>query len=392
MTHITISHPQILPSIISIIMFRDRTNLYLSYRRTVPAYEAYGDSSTGTTAANTTAMDQDPEAQALMHRKYHDAIPLQQMAPSIFSIQQQLDGYLAEIKTKTAELTAAYKKLLVTAAADKPPLESRIESLNYEITKQFEQCYVMIKKYAFLQGNYKRLQLGYSEGEVQMIDNMKKRYASQVQQASMVFRNLQSNYMKFLRDDSGSSGSGGGAGGGSGGGNSGGIGGINSDPTTAVDPDTIEDYLRLVLQQQQLHALSQDFEQRDREISNLAMGILEILTIFRELETLVVEQGTILDRIDYNIGRTAEDVKQGSKELVGAQRYQKRTTKCKVIFLLSLVVFALVIVLLMRPGGGGGGGNSEKPEVPEKAPEKPVPEKVPEKPVPEVVPERPDVD
>jgi syntaxin 16 len=56
--------------------------------------------------------------------------------------------------------------------------------------------------------------------------------------------------------------------------------------------------------------------QREREINDIARGIVELSDIFRELQTMIIDQGTMLDRIDYNVDRMTEDVKAADKELV----------------------------------------------------------------------------
>ncbi|CAM9341859.1 unnamed protein product [Discosporangium mesarthrocarpum] len=42
-------------------------------------------------------------------------------------------------------------------------------------------------------------------------------------------------------------------------------------------------------------------EQRDQEIKNIQTSINELAVIFKELAVLVIDQGTILDRIDFNM-------------------------------------------------------------------------------------------
>ena len=55
--------------------------------------------------------------------------------------------------------------------------------------------------------------------------------------------------------------------------------------------------------------------QREREINDIAQGIIELADIFKELQGMVIDQGTILDRIDYNIENMAVNVRAADKEL-----------------------------------------------------------------------------
>ena len=89
--------------------------------------------------------------------------------------------------------------------------------------------------------------------------------------------------------------------------------------------------------------------QREKEIEDIAQGIIELANIFQDLQTMVIDQGTLLDRIDYNVERTTEEVKGADKELTVATGYQKKSQKRKVILLLILVVVALFIFVLIKP-------------------------------------------
>lgn len=122
------------------------------------------------------------------------------------------------------------------------------------------------------------------------------------------------------------------------------------------------------MQQRQLHSNDAVILQREREIEDIAQGIIELSDLFRDLQNMVIDQGTMLDRIDYNVERMATDVKGAEKELVIASGYQKKTTKRKIILLLVLIIVGMIILLVIKPkksseGGGGdvgGGGGGEE--------------------------------
>ena len=62
---------------------------------------------------------------------------------------------------------------------------------------------------------------------------------------------------------------------------------------------------------------------RDQEIAKIAQSIEELGCIFKELAVLVIDQGTILDRIDYNMEAVVEHTKTGIKQLEKAEKHQK---------------------------------------------------------------------
>jgi syntaxin 16 len=119
-----------------------------------------------------------------------------------------------------------------------------------------------------------------------------------------------------------------------------------------MESDADKSYSQSALQQttqRQLTSNDAAIIQREREISEIAQGIIELADIFRELQAMIIDQGTMLDRIDYNVEVLLTNVKGADKELTVATGYQKRGTRRKIILLLVLLVVGMFIVLLIKP-------------------------------------------
>jgi syntaxin 16 len=84
---------------------------------------------------------------------------------------------------------------------------------------------------------------------------------------------------------------------------------------------------------------------KNEAIDSLVQNIIDLSEIFKELNTLVVSQGTIFDRIDYNIKAAMENSKKAHGELVKAEKSQKCTRSVGCILLLVGIILFLLIVL-----------------------------------------------
>ena len=127
--------------------------------------------------------------------------------------------------------------------------------------------------------------------------------------------------------------------------------------TYATDPSLLDteadaSYSQSTLQAQtQLSSNDATIMQREREINDIASGIIELADIFKELQAMIIDQGTMLDRIDYNVETMLTHVKGADKELKVATNYQKKAGRRKVILLLILLVVGMFILLLVKPKG-----------------------------------------
>ncbi|KNE58593.1 hypothetical protein AMAG_04158 [Allomyces macrogynus ATCC 38327] len=90
---------------------------------------------------------------------------------------------------------------------------------------------------------------------------------------------------------------------------------------------------------------------RDREVSALVQNLADLATVFRDMQTLVVDQGTLVDRIDYHLDMAANHVDRGNVELDRAIRYQASATKIRAIYLLVLAIVAVMLIGIFRQRG-----------------------------------------
>ena len=94
--------------------------------------------------------------------------------------------------------------------------------------------------------------------------------------------------------------------------------------------------------------LQEAVQSRDKEIVGIAKSIEELGAIFKELAVLVIDQGTVLDRIDYNMEAVVEHTKEGIQQLEKAEDSQKNSRPLKCIVVLMFLIVFLLIILVMK--------------------------------------------
>jgi len=98
-----------------------------------------------------------------------------------------------------------------------------------------------------------------------------------------------------------------------------------------------------------LESNNEMIDQREREVNQIAKSIHQLAEIFRDLQTLVIDQGSMLDRIDYNIEQTTVQVKDAVVQLDKGAHYQNKTRKRKLMLLLILIIMLLIVILIVKP-------------------------------------------
>ncbi|EKG12168.1 hypothetical protein MPH_10732 [Macrophomina phaseolina MS6] len=321
-------------------------------------------------------------------------IEMDVLPPRWLDIQDEVTERLQEITKQTKRLDQLHQKHVLPGFDDedvKKREEREIERLTQEITRGFQSCQQAIKRIDAMLRESAQREGGTSKGEEIMARNLKTSLASRVGESSAAFRKKQSAYLKSmhllptspsttdmkltnppeLRA----------------------LGGLSSPSRSGspgpqnpyTDPSLQESYddtslSRATLQQTaqvRSHVRKDANEaiiaQREREIDEIAKGIIDLASIFQELQTMVIDQGSMLDRIDYNVERMATDVKAADKELTVATNYQRRTVKRKAMLLLVILIAGAFILLGLKLGSRSSSASASPPPiVPPSKPEPPV--------------------
>lgn len=262
--------------------------------------------------------------------KNASAIPAEYLAeaavqPFWVDMVKNVEGQVKTIEDLMAKLHEAHRnRLMITFDDDKTDAvrDKEIDKLTSDIAKTFNYAKAQIEQIG---------RAGNGTDEEAVCKNVQKTIAQRLQNLSLNFRKSQKQYLSRLKQlKSGKS-------------------AIFLDETEDEEsgPSGTGVHLSegelLVLEENQVN-----LRERDKEIQKIAESINELATIFRELAVLVIEQGTILDRIDYNMDMVVDSTKHAVEELKKTETIQKQARPQKCIFVLVIIIFILLAILAFK--------------------------------------------
>lgn len=133
--------------------------------------------------------------------------------------------------------------------------------------------------------------------------------------------------------------------------------GVKQAVEDAVDDGPASPQRNQSQQQQQLQALQSKLspselshqesliQEREDEIREIETGIHELNEIFRDLGTLVVEQGSMLNTIEDNVTLVATNTSNAAEELSTASEYQRKAGRRAACLMIVLVVVVAIVLL-----------------------------------------------
>ncbi|CAO3609521.1 unnamed protein product [Cunninghamella echinulata] len=281
---------------------RSRTLLFLQYRN-----------SYARTQNSTQYSTNHSETEGLMESS-DSVIEMSVLPPQWVDIVDEVDEALVQIKDKISRLET---------------MHPAIDQLTSDITDEFYRIKRDIQRINAGNGNN-------SEQDYTLARNIQTSLATKVQEISTSFRKQQSNYLQKLRGQESRKAN---------------ILGIESGLSNEAADLLLDEDAQVGFTESQIAVLESNntsIDQREREINQIAKSIHQLAEIFRDLQTMVIDQGTILDRIDYNIEQTTIQVKDAVVQLDKGSKYQSKTRKRKLILLLILIILLLIVILVVK--------------------------------------------
>lgn len=120
-------------------------------------------------------------------------------------------------------------------------------------------------------------------------------------------------------------------------------------PSTSGHDENL-DFNKIQTQKQMLMLQEENtkmVEEREEEVNKIVRSITDLNDVFKDLAHMVNEQGTVLDRIDYNVELTQVQVHEGYKQLQKAEKYQTKNRKMHCILILAITFMVMLLLLLI---------------------------------------------
>ncbi|KAG5044107.1 hypothetical protein GLYMA_03G217400v4 [Glycine max] len=248
------------------------------------------------------------------------------LPPSWVDDSEEIATNIQRARVRISELTKAHAKALMPSFGDGKEDQRHIETLTQEITSLLRKSEVRLKRLSAAAG---------SSEDSNVRKNVQRSHATDLQNLSMDLRRKQSAYLKHLQQQQE------------------GYDGVdlemNFNGSKFVSHnDEFSDVGFSEEQMTKLKRSEQFSEEREREIEQVVKSVHELAQIMKDLSVLVIDQGTIVDRIDYNIQSVSTSVEEGLKQLQKAERIQKKGGMVMCASTLVIMCFVMLVLLILK--------------------------------------------
>lgn len=247
------------------------------------------------------------------------------LPPAWVDISEEVADNIQQARTKMAELDKAHANALKAIFGDGREDQYVIEALTHDITNLLRKSEKRLQKFSAS---------GSSE-DSNLRKNVQRSLATDLQSLSVDLRKKQSKYLKRLQQQKEGS------------------DGVDLEMNLNENRSQLEvdEFGDMGFSDHQMSRLkkSEAFTvEREREINQVVQSVNELAQIMKDLSVLVIDQGTIVDRIDYNVQNVATSVEEGFKQLQKAERTQRKGGMVMCATVLVIMCFVMLVLLILK--------------------------------------------
>ncbi|KAF3436500.1 hypothetical protein FNV43_RR23592 [Rhamnella rubrinervis] len=254
-----------------------------------------------------------------------DAFTVGLLPPDWVDYSEEVAANIQYAQYKMAELVKAHYKVLTPSFGEDSEEQHTIATLTHEITDLLRRSEKILQKFSADE----------SSEDYNVRKNVQRSLATNLKNISVDLRRKQSTYMRILQQQ---------------------IEGHDkvdlemnlNDNKSRMEDDEFGDLGFNEHQMSELKKSVQFTEERERAIKQVVESFNELAQIMKDLSVLVIDQGTIVDRIDYNIQNVATSVEEGVKQLQKAERTQKKGGMVRCATILVIMCFVMLVLLILK--------------------------------------------
>ena len=261
---------------------KNRTNLFLSYRKTYPR-------NVKNDFEDNFDLDLEVGNESIESLTINSNDRSQNIDLIIKNIILPIEKNLEHIDTLLRQLDQQYKTAILPSFNDDQQADfKKVEKTSFEIMKLIQGNFKYIK---FVQEQIQNDKASKQNEFTIILTNMNTLYASKIQSRSNEYKALQNKYLKFLNKDDFKP-----------------LPSLKNKANDFSNTDILlldeeDEQMKQLMIQKQVHSQKKDrfLAERDQEIVELSQNVLEINTIFKDLQTMIIDQSSIVNSIESNL-------------------------------------------------------------------------------------------
>ncbi|CXJ27507.1 SNARE protein, putative [Plasmodium berghei] len=320
------------------VIYRNITNKYFDYRREIKrkrnrfklsAYEELNDNDSG---RENLLKNEDIEMQE------ESMLP-----PYWIETTEECTEDINNIKTKLLELQKLQKNKLFNVLNNDEKLSEEISQMSTDITMLIKKCEQKIHTIPNDDNNN-------VNNKDYIIEKLKKNaktsLISQLQYISKTFQKKQNNYIKEYKKLTN-----------------------NFDQVEQYQNDTSHKIYKKqnsdifiqgeINEEYNMHEQQSLYEQpnqvnllninkRNSDLQKITNTVIDLHNIFKELSIMLVDQGSLLDQIDYNIDMSLDKSEKGLNQLKKLEKQENGKIAARCVSFLTTLIFILLILIILK--------------------------------------------